>query len=359
MNFHAVALVLSILVFILSLVQKRFRSWKKLSLALTLLALVLISGFNYIIPLNPPPDSTGPMKVLSDIVFYSYETPIKNMETKEGEREIPVKVWYPENPQPGVHPLLIFSHGSFGVYESNETLYLDLASRGYIVMSLNHPHHSFTARLSDGTDIGVNREFIKSVMTSQGSEDLEGSLLSLKEWTQIRIDDLNLVLDRLLDSEKDNIYESYVDKNRIVLSGHSLGGSAALALARQRARDINALVILEAPFIGDIVGVDGDKYVFTDEPYPLPVLHIYSDALYGKMDQITTYEMNTRLAKDPDPKFASVHIGGTGHIGLTDMALVSPILTNLIDAGPNTRKAPETLLEINAYVLDFLEDYNE
>ena len=35
------------------------------------------------------------------------------------------------------------------------------------------------------------------------------------------------------------------------------------------------------------------------------------------------------------------------------MSLATPVITNLIDLGHNKRKAPETLLEINEYVLDF------
>ncbi|MGX7078006.1 hypothetical protein [Globicatella sanguinis] len=56
-----------------------------------------------------------------------------------------------------------------------------------------------------------------------------------------------------------------------------------------------------------------------------------------------------------DPRFVNQHISGVGHIGLTDIALVSPILTNAIDDGLNQRKAPETLLELNEFVLEFLE----
>jgi hypothetical protein len=39
------------------------------------------------------------------------------------------------------------------------------------------------------------------------------------------------------------------------------------------------------------------------------------------------------------------------------MALLSPFLTNMLDRGLDTRKAPETLLELNRYVLEFLDEY--
>ncbi|MGI6072262.1 MAG: alpha/beta hydrolase family protein [Lachnospiraceae bacterium] len=325
---------------------------------LVMLALVLFTGFRYVVPLTPSPEPTGENKVLTDTVYYRYESDIAEMLTDGNEREIPVKVWYPENMQSKKHPLLVFSHGSFGVSDSNQTLFLELASRGYIVMSLSHPHHSFKSKMSNGKSIMVDFDFIKATMSSKGTEDLEGTLESLRGWTQIRIDDIDLVLDKIFDSNADNTYEQFIDAKRVVLSGHSLGGTAALAVGRQRNKDIKALIILESPFAADIIGIDGDKYVFTDEEYPLPVLHIYSDSLFPRIDETTIYDMNTRLIKSENPMYVNEHIEGAGHIGLTDMSLVSPIITNLIDRGLNKRNPSETLLELNGYVLKFLDKYN-
>lgn len=318
----------------------------------------MFTAFKYVVPLKRAPKPSGDKEVRTDQIYYKHKSQFPNMETGDGKREIPVSVWYPKDVSEKNHPLLLFSHGSFGVALSNETLFLELASRGYIVMSLDHPYHSFRTKLSDGKSVMVDFKFIQEVMTSQGSEDLEGTLKSLNNWLQIRLEDINFVLDKILDSEKDNDYENYIDTKRIVLSGHSLGGSAALAIGRERSQEISALVILESPFVTDIVGIEGDKYVFKESEYPLPILHFYSDSLYEKISNITTYSMNDRLIKSGDPKYVNVHIEGVGHIGLTDMALVSPIITNIIDGGLNKRQAPETLLEINDYVLDFLKDYN-
>ena len=124
-------------------------------------------------PFHSPPKPSGDKVVLTDIVYYRYESDIPEMLTHNNDREIPVKVWYPEDAQKNHHPLLVFSHGSFGVYTSNETLYLELASRGYIVMSLNHPYHSFSCVMSDGRRIGADFDFMRNVMTSPGVKDLE------------------------------------------------------------------------------------------------------------------------------------------------------------------------------------------
>jgi hypothetical protein len=76
------------------------------------------------------------------------------------------------------------------------------------------------------------------------------------------------------------------------------------------------------------------------------------------MDDITTYDMNTRLMKSDNPMYVNKHIKGVGHLGLTDMRLVTPVITYLMDGGLDTRPAAETLSELNEYVLDFLYIYN-
>ncbi|NLD49719.1 MAG: prolyl oligopeptidase family serine peptidase [Clostridiaceae bacterium] len=359
MRIRLLGFLFSIGLFVFFIFQKKFRRWKKAGLVIASFILIVFMALQVLFPLMPAPQPTGSCDVLTETAFYQYTTEISDMTTNGNEREIPVKVWLPKDTQAQSHPLFLFSPGSFGVAESNETLFLELASRGYIVVSLNHPYHSFISEMSDGRTIGIDGEFLKSVMSSQGSEDLQGTLDSLRAWSEVRIDDINAVLDQALDSQTGYNYEQYIDPERIILSGHSLGGSAVLAIGRERPENFQALVILEAPFVADIVGINGDRYVFTDEMYPLPILHIYSDALYSRLDEITTYEMNARLMNSDNPMYVNEHILGVGHLGLTDMILVTPVLTNLLDGGLNTRHAPETLLELNGYVLDFLSTYNQ
>lgn len=125
-------------------------------------------------------------------------------------------------------------------------------------------------------------------MSSQGSEDLQGTLEMLNRWVDLRIEDIDFVLDKILNDQEDNSYEAMIDRNQIILSGHSLGGSSVLAVGRERSEDIQALVVLEAPFVKDITGIENGKYQFMKEKYPRPILNIYSDSLWGKLDEITT-----------------------------------------------------------------------
>lgn len=78
---------------------------------------------------------------------------------------------------------------------------------------------------------------------------------------ELRTDDLNFVLDKIIEQAADTNKEmkvySLIDKERIGAMGHSLGGSAALGIGRQR-NDVAAVIALESPFLCDIQGVNDD-----------------------------------------------------------------------------------------------------
>ncbi|MDO5014963.1 MAG: hypothetical protein Q4E28_03310 [Clostridia bacterium] len=354
-----IALILLIILIIFTIIKKIAKAWIKIIIVIIEIVFVLFIASKLVFPLLDMPEPTGTNKVKTDMVYYVNETKYSDMATDGNAREIPIYVYYPENLKDGEHPLLIFSHGSFGIGSSNETLYSELASRGYVVMSLSHPHHSFFTKLSSGKTVFVDSTFFKEVVSSKGVKEIDKNLKDLNRWVDPRIEDINFVLDKILDKREDNIYERKIDTKQIILSGHSLGGSAALAVGKQRAENIKALVILESPFVKDIVAIDDNKYIFNKDEYPRPILHIYSDSLWGKMSEITTYSLNQELIDAGNRKFVNVHIEGVGHIGLTDMSLASPFLTNLIDGGLDKKKGEEALVEINKAVVDFLDNLSE
>lgn len=350
--------ILLILGFLIIIFKKIRPWWKKISFLALVFILSLFPANKTIFPMHPPIQSTGPLEIKNYYTYLSHKTAYQNMATDGEDRQIPIAIWQPKSLDLDGHPLLVFSHGSFGTAESNESLYRELASNGFIVASLSHPYHSFSSRLSDGRIIKMDKDYFNSVTFSKGAENLDDTLDRFENWLGIRREDLNFVLDSLLDPEGE--FGSYINRDRVYLSGHSLGASLALDIGRQRPDDLAGIIALEGPFVGDIVGIQGDKYIFTDEEYPLPILHIYSDALYGRLGDIATYQRNQEYIDINSPKFVNVHIGGSGHIGLTDLSRVSPILTELIDrmtgGGSNTKSADQSLKEINQVTLDFLRE---
>ena len=75
---------------------------------------------------------------------------------KDGaSREVPVHFYYPETEDENTErfPLVVFSHGAFGYYQSNTSTYMELASNGYVVAALDHPHHAFFTKDTDGKTV--------------------------------------------------------------------------------------------------------------------------------------------------------------------------------------------------------------
>ena len=99
----------SFILFVLTIFQKQIRKWKKAGLILVSLILVLFTGFRYLIPLLPPPEPTGNIEVLTDMIFYRYKSEIPEMLTHGDEREVPVKSGIPKAQRKTSFPADLFS----------------------------------------------------------------------------------------------------------------------------------------------------------------------------------------------------------------------------------------------------------
>ena len=58
-------------------------------------------------------------------------------------------------------PLIMFNHGLASYREANSFLCIDLASHGYVVMSVTHPYDSSLTELDDGTRIDMHKDTLK------------------------------------------------------------------------------------------------------------------------------------------------------------------------------------------------------
>lgn len=345
-----------------TIIGRRVRGWRRKALVTVVALVVTVATLGLIaFPPSAPVASTGPHRVAVTERWFHRPTSDPALETAPGTREIPALVFAPEG-MGGKRPLMVFSHGSFGTYESNESMYRELASHGYVVVSLAHPGHSFTAKISNGKTVYVDRNFMSAVTGMQGKTDARMRYDMTKAWLRVRTDDMTAALDALEAGQVEAPELRDLDPDRIVLSGHSLGGAAALALGRSRP-EVRAVVALEAPFFGDITGAVGQELIFEPTPYPRPVLHFYSDATAEKLDSVIDdpakaeeYRRNVEILRTPGTSHVNIHLQGIGHIGMTDLARESPILTNLIDGGKDKANPTDTLTRIDAETLRFLQE---
>ena len=106
--------------------------------------------------------------------------------------------YYPktESAESDAFPLILFSHGAFGYYQSNYSTYIELTSHGYVVAALDHPHHSFFTKDTAGKTVIVDTSFIHDVMgiNEEGVTDEQIFTLS-QEWLKLRLADEAFALD--------------------------------------------------------------------------------------------------------------------------------------------------------------------
>lgn len=128
-------------------------------------------------------------------------------------------------------PILVFSHG-FGFYpDSYVEIFEELASQGYIVITMDHPYTSSYTEFADGTSISA-------------ISDLSG-LEKEKEVTE-RISDIRYVLQQIQEGGIRN-FKRYLGEtanvSKVGVFGHSVGGLAAVEACKELPQAIAAVNI--------------------------------------------------------------------------------------------------------------------
>ena len=228
--------------------------------------------------------TTGPYKVLMADAILIDHSRLERFENDGSYREVPVYFFYPEDVSEKM-PLVIFSHGAFGYYQSNASMFLELASNGYVVASIEHPYHSIFTHDSSGKTIIADQKFLNDSMTVGSSDESEAEVFAVTaEWMELRTADMNFVIDSLKDGNTDDSYiedsqkdgvlnaVSLIDTTKIGLIGHSMGGATAVTCGRRD--DISAVVDLDGTMLGENTGVDGDTILVNEEPYHAALFEI-------------------------------------------------------------------------------------
>ena len=325
---------------------------------LAFLAVLLALSPALIFPQYKPPQTTGAYDVETVTYTYTDEDRDEMYSDTGGPRRLTVQYWYPENAADKC-PLIVFSHGSFGVKSSNLSLYRELASHGYVVCSIDHTYQCLFTSDTDGRVSLIDRGFMREILAEDAERDKTQSYEYYQKWMGVRTGDLNSVVDYALNqaasSDPDPVY-ALIDTTKIGVMGHSLGGSAALGIGRTR-HDVGAVIALESPFMCDIIGVENGQFVWNEKTYPVPVLNIYSDSSWSRLDQLPQYEANAKLLADTNAISYNVHMRGAGHLSLTDLALTSPLLTRILNGRKAGIDTHYCLTTISRLALDFFDCY--
>ena len=294
---------------------------------------------------------------------YAYET--RQYEESRAEtykndgtnRKINALIYYPTDDDiaAGSCPLVVFSHGGMGYANSNVSLYGELASHGYVVISIDHTYQALWTNI-DGKTVYIDSGYMNELNAEDASLDSQNSFEKYVEWMDIRMGDIDFVIDYAKQQTEQDSFYKLINTDKIAVIGHSLGGSAALGIGRAR-NDIAAVIALESPFMYDIIGARNNDFVWRSEPYPVPVLNIYTDSSYSHLNEWKQYAENASLLDSLSNDVRNVYIEGVGHFSITDLSLASPILTRILGGIAPKITAQECLKRVNEECLRFLDLY--
>lgn len=339
-----------------------------------LLSVFLISGSLVPAFLFPPYkglEVSGKYDVAQANAILTDESREEKFENDGSKREIPVYFFYPSNAAEGEKfPLVFFSHGAFGYYESNFSTYSELASNGYVVVSVEHPYHSIFTKDTNGKIIIADTTFLNEVMkvdTDEASEEERFELSS--KWLEQRCGDLNFVIDSVKSEAGNNILSEYWNTNeseniisalsmtdtaKIGIMGHSLGGATAVELGRTRS-DVGAVVDMDGTMFGEIIDIEKGQDVFVDEPYTTPVLSLENENhyIYAKECKEAGAPYANNSVHENAVSGYRTYIPGSEHMNFTDLPMFSPMLAK--NLGTGTVDASECMMTVNRITREFFD----
>ena len=139
-------------------------------------------------------------------------------------------------------PIIIISHGWRGFRNLHTDLAEELASQGYVVVSIDHTYGSQSVVFSDGEVANINYDALPKREMTPDFIDYANALVNTYAGDIILTIDQ---LEKMNNGQVDSIFNSKLDLSRLGLLGHSTGGGADVAAALKDDR-IKTLIGMDA-----------------------------------------------------------------------------------------------------------------
>jgi Platelet-activating factor acetylhydrolase, isoform II len=207
-------------------------------------------------------------------------------------------------PRPGRYPMVVLTPG-FTLHRYTLTnLATELASHGYIVAAVDHAYESH------GTEFPGGR-----VLTCVACEVLHRT----PDWSisQARARDVSFLIDQLTGDHPAWHYAGLIDRTRIGMAGHSIGGGATEA-AMEADQRVRAGVNLDGP-LGSLYGFPLRKRDWAGRPF----LVVESDDGHSLPDKEGSKDRQAQDYQNMDGWKRWLVIQGTAHIALTDLGVLA------------------------------------
>lgn len=246
------------------------------------------------------------------------------------------------------YPVIVFSHGFNATRMQNFSQMEELASHGYIVISVDHPLDAAYIKYPDGTFITNQISPFDFIHGDHQQNVLE------------RSKDASFIINMLdyFYTSSDHFLFGKVDLEHVGIIGHSYGGATAVKTLFHDNRFI-AGVNMDGGLYGIDVHAGVDKplmtmlalssYNYEPSENELQMMGLSSEAYRRMMDNhLDDVQTLYKSSKNSKSYMLTFLVGD--HMSFTDSPLISPLLS--VGYNPHTMQR-----EINGYVLDFFNQH--
>ncbi len=228
---------------------------------------------------------------------------------------------YPDAPLSSVaprYPVIFFSHGWNGIRTQSTFLMEELASQGYVVVSIDHTYGARVVVFPDGKVAENN----PAALPSEASLDIlvPAAHKLVDQWAS----DISFVLDTLAQWDQNDPsgrFTGRLDLDKVGVSGHSTGGGAAIEFC---SRD---------PRCKAGVGLDAYMTPVSDAALDSGVQQPFLFLFSVKFPTQRNTELFGRLLSH-SAHAREITITGTAHYDFSDLPLLSPLAPYLGLKGP-------------------------
>jgi hypothetical protein len=236
--------------------------------------------------------------------------------------------------------VILFSHGWGGFSAQNTGQAVELASRGYVVIGMQHTYGAVITVFADGTVALINPKALPRDLDDPNNEFAAHKLVD--QWSG----DMAFVLDQFqsFDKEAGNPFFQKLDMEHIGAYGHSTGGGAAIQFCGVDPR-CKAVLGMD-PFMWPV------STEVIENGISQPSFFMFSQGWNDVMDSKNNLLFDQFHLNTPN-NFGVISINGTKHFDFSDIPLLSPIAPQLGLKGPLNGKRVTKI--VDAYLLDFFE----
>jgi predicted dienelactone hydrolase len=248
----------------------------------------------------------------------------------------------PPETENGPYPLIFFSHGWNGFKEQNTFQMQELASRGYVVVSIQHTYGAILTAFPDGTLAPNNPAALPSGAPEEEYDIAARALVA--QWAG-DIDYTLNILDGWNTSGENLLFHGLLNLEQIGAMGHSTGGGAAIQFCGSDPRCKAGLAM--DPFMTPV------SLEVLESGVQQPFLYLFSQSWADNVESKNNRLFNGFYANLPRHN-PVITLLGTNHYDFSDLPALSPLAPQLGLKGPLNGARVQEL--INTYTAAFFDE---